>query len=59
MGKDEFKYLNKELHSYVLGLVKQKGFYPYEYISGFENFIGRLPIKEKFYSSLPGKIKQW
>ena len=36
----------------VLDLVKQKGFYPYEYMSDFEKLKERLPSKEKIYSSL-------
>ena len=39
----------------MLDLVKQKGFYPYEYISEFEKFKEELPRKEKFYSLLIGK----
>ena len=39
----------------VLGLVMQKGFYPYEYISNFYKFKEQLPSKERFYSSLTGK----
>ena len=39
----------------VLDLVKQKGFYPYEYRSNFEKFKEQLPSKEKFYSSLMRK----
>ena len=38
----------------MLNLVKQKGFYPYEYISDFEKSKEELPSKEKFYSSLTG-----
>ena len=41
--------------SKVLCLVKQKGFYPYECMSGFEKFKEELPSKEKFYSLLMGK----
>ena len=37
-GKDDFKYLSQEFDNNVLDLVKQKGFYPYEYISDFEKF---------------------
>ena len=33
LGKDGFKYLTQECDSKVLDLVKQKRFYPYEYIS--------------------------
>ena len=38
----------------MLDLVKQKGFYPYEYMSDFEKFKEQLPSKEKFYISLTG-----
>ena len=37
-GKDAFKYLSQEFDNNVLDLFKQKGFYPYEYISDFEKF---------------------
>ena len=33
----------------------QQVFYPYEYMSGFENFNEGLTSKGKFYSSLTGK----
>ena len=36
-------------------VVKQKRFYPYEYVADFEKFKDKLPIKEKFYSSLTNK----
>ena len=29
--KDNFKYLSQEFDNNVIGLVKQKGFYPYDY----------------------------
>ena len=51
----KFKYLSQEFDTDVLDLVEQKGFYPYEYICCFENFRGRLPTKEKFYSLLTDK----
>ena len=47
--------MSQELHNNVLDLVKQKGFYPNEYMSNFEKFKEELPSKEKFYSSLTGK----
>ena len=53
--KDYFKYLCRELDNNVLDLVKQKGFYPYEYMSDFEKFKEDLGSKEKFYSSLTGR----
>ena len=55
LAKDDFKYLSQELHNNVLDLLKQKGFYPYEYMTVFEKFKEQLPSKEKFYSSLTYK----
>ena len=55
LNKDDFKYLSQEFDNKVLDLVKQKGFYPYEYMSHFEKFKEKIPSKEKFYSSLTGK----
>ena len=52
---DDFKYLSQEINNYVLDLVKQEGFYPYEYMSNFEKFKEQLPRKEKFYSWLTSK----
>ena len=51
------KNLNKntfyqEFDNNVLDLVKQKGFYLYEYMSDFENFKEELPSKENFNSAL-------
>ena len=46
------KYLIQEFDNNVLDLLKQKQFYPHEYISDFEKFKEELPSKEKFYSSL-------
>ena len=54
-GKDNFKYVSQEFHNNVLDLVKQKGFYPYGYMSDFKKFNKELPSKEKFYSSLTCK----
>ena len=53
-NKDGFKYLNQEFDNNVLDLVKQKGFYPYQYMSDFEKFKEQLPRKERFYSLLRG-----
>ena len=36
LNKDNCKYLSQESENNVLDLVKQKGFYPYEYMSNFE-----------------------
>ena len=51
LSKNDFKYLSQEFHNNVLDLVKQKGFYPYEYTNDFEKFKEEFPSKEKFYSS--------
>ena len=40
LTKDGFKYLSQEFDNSVLDLVKQKEFYPYEYMSDFEKFKG-------------------
>ena len=55
LGKNDYKYFSQEFDN-VLDLVKQRGFYPNEYMSDFENFKEQLPSKEKFYSWLTGKI---
>ena len=47
---DDFKYLRQQFNGNVLDLVLQRGFYPYEYMTGFENFKKHSPSKEKFYS---------
>ena len=36
LGENDFKLLSRKSDSEVLDLVKQKGFYPYEYMSSFE-----------------------
>ena len=51
---DDLKYLSREFNSKVLDLVKQKRFYPYEYMACFEKFKEGLPGKEKFYSLSAG-----
>ena len=45
LSKVDFKYLSHEFDSNVLYLVKQKVFYPYEYMSDFEKFKEKLPGK--------------
>ena len=49
LNKKGLKHLSQELDNNVLDPVKQKGFYPHEYMSEEEE---ELPSKEKFYSSL-------
>ena len=55
LNKDHFKYLSEEIDNNVLGLVKQKGFYPYEYMSNLGKFKEQLPSQEKFCNLLKGK----
>ena len=52
LDKDDFKYLSQEFDNNVLHLVKQKRFYPYEYMSNFGKFEEELTCKEMFYSSM-------
>ena len=52
LSQDDRKYLSQEFDNNVFDLVKQKGFYRYEYMRHLEKFKGELPRKEKFYSSL-------
>ena len=48
LSKDYFKYLSLEFENEILNLVDQKGFYPYEYMSGFEKFKEVLPSKVSY-----------
>ena len=46
---DDFKFLTQEFGSKKLGLLKQKGAYPYEYMDSFKRFSEeRLPYKNFF-----------
>ena len=47
LNKDDFKYFSQEFQKNKLDLVKQKVFYPYEYMTDFEQFKEKLPRKEK------------
>ena len=55
---EDFKYLVEEFGSENLGLLKQKGDYPYEYMNSFQRFNEqKLPARKYFYSSTKdGKI---
>ena len=50
LGKDDFEYSSQQFFTEVLDLVKQIGFYLYEYLSSFENFEKELSKRERFYS---------
>ena len=53
LSDNDFKYLSQEFSGEFLGLVKQKGVYPYEYMDSFKTFSeNKLPDKCKFFSSL-------
>ena len=47
--------MSQEFDNNVLDLLKQKMFYPYEYMSNFGKFKQQPSSKEKFYSLLTGK----
>ena len=59
LSDEDFKYLVEESDSKNLRLLKQKGAYPYEYMSSFERFKEKnLPARKYFYSSTKnGKIR--
>ena len=53
---EDFEYLSEEFSGGQLGLVKEKGVYPYEYMDSFKIFDeNKLLDKSKFYSSLKDK----
>ena len=54
LNRDDFKYLSQEFDNNI-DLIKQKEFYPYEYMSDFEKFREELPTKEILYSSLTNR----
>ena len=52
MSDEDFKDLVEESGSEILGLSKQKGAYPYEYMNSFGRFNEeKLPARKYFYSS--------
>ena len=58
LSDEDFNYLVEEFGSENLGLLKQKGAYPYEYMNSLERFKEKkLPARKCFYSSANnGKI---
>ena len=48
LPNDDFKYLSQEFDNKILDLIKQKRFYPQEYMTVFEKFSKQLPSKKKF-----------
>ena len=58
LSDDDFKYSTKEFDSKNLGLLKQKGAYPYEYMNSFERFNEKILSATKciFSSTKDGNI---
>ena len=54
-ANNDFQYLSQEFDHKLLDLVKQKWFYPHDYMSHYEKFKEQLPNKEKIYSLLTDK----
>ena len=48
LNKYNFKYLSQELDNNVLDQVKQKWFYPFEYMTDFENFLKNYLATKSF-----------
>ena len=56
LPKDGFKNISKYYTSEEVELIKQKGFYPYEFMDTEEKFnLTKLPPREAFYSKLSGR----
>ena len=56
LPKDGFKNISKYYTPEEVELIKQKGFYPYEYMDTEEKFNDtKLPPREVFYSKLSGR----
>ena len=53
------EFLSQGFDRDKLDLVKQNGFYPYEYMSDFEKFKEKFLRKERLYSFLTGKSKEY
>ena len=55
LNDTDFKHVSSEFKDIELGLVKQEGVYPYEYMNSFDKFNKReLPSKKRLYSTLKG-----
>ena len=56
LPKDGFKNISKYYTPEEIELIKQKGFYPYEFMDSIEKFKNtKLPPREAFYSKLSGR----
>ena len=53
LPEDAFKYTSEVFKGRKLQLMKQKGVYPYDYMSNFDKFNDtQLPTKDEFYSQM-------
>ena len=53
LPEDAFKYTSEVFKGEKLQLMKQKGVYPYDYMSNFDKFNDtQLPTKDEFYSQM-------
>ena len=48
LGKDDFNHSSQEFDNNVWDLVKQKGFYSYEYMTNFKMFKSNYQAKKRF-----------
>ena len=55
LAGDEFRYLRESCTSNHFGLIRRKGFYPYDYMDSFDRFDEtKLPSQDAFFNKLPG-----
>ena len=59
LSDKDFKYLVEESGSKTLGLLKQKGAYPYEYMNSFETFNDKNYLLENISLVQQKKRKNW
>ena len=59
LSNKDFKYLVEEFGAENLGLLKQKGAYPYEYMNSFERFKEKKLPARKYFLSSTKKTKNW
>ena len=56
LSDNDFKYFSHEFSGHLLGLMKQKGVYPFEYMDSFKKFSeDKPPDRCKPFSSLKDK----
>ena len=59
LSDEDFRYLVEEFGSKNLELLKQKGDYPYEYMSSFKRFNKKNCLLEKVFMALQRMEKWW